>query len=75
MTDPLDELMKAHEALLNTLGASKHPWITKVYRNANAYYQTWRKSMPEGNLRGEAEKNGSSSNSASDSTLQPKGVA
>lgn len=27
------------EALLNTLGASSHPWIVKVYRNAKAAWE------------------------------------
>jgi hypothetical protein len=26
------------EALLNTLGASKHPWIARVHHNASAAY-------------------------------------
>lgn len=39
----ITKLMKAHEALLNTLGASKHYWIIHVHRNAAAYYETWKK--------------------------------
>lgn len=27
------------EALLNTLSASSHPWIVKVYRNAKAAWE------------------------------------
>jgi hypothetical protein len=36
------ELINAHECLLNTLGASNHYWIKKVYQNAAAYYETWK---------------------------------
>lgn len=39
----LRELIKAHEALLNTLHASNHYWIKMVYRSAAAYYKTWKK--------------------------------
>ena len=35
----LEELQKAHEALLNTIGASKSSWLQWVYRNAKAYYE------------------------------------
>lgn len=39
----ISKLMKAHESLLNTLGASNSLWIQKVHRNASAYYETWKK--------------------------------
>lgn len=37
------ELMRAHEALLMTLHASRNPWIQKVHKNAAAYYYNWKK--------------------------------
>jgi hypothetical protein len=43
----LEKLMKAHEALLNTLSAYKNGWIQHVYRNAAAYYETWKKESKE----------------------------
>lgn len=30
-------ILRDFEALLTTLSASTHPWIVKVYRNANAH--------------------------------------
>ncbi len=38
----ISELVKAHEALLNTLGASNNLWIKMVHKNASAYFKTWK---------------------------------
>lgn len=38
----ISELMRAHECLLNTLGASKSLWIRQVHKNASDYYKTWK---------------------------------
>jgi hypothetical protein len=40
------KLEKTHEALLNTLAASQHFWIKKVYKNASAWYETLKKEKP-----------------------------
>ena len=40
--DRIEELKRAHEDLLITLGPSKSPWIAKVHKSASAYYDTWK---------------------------------
>lgn len=40
LSSGISELRKAHECLLDTIGANRTPWIYKVHKNAKAYYET-----------------------------------
>lgn len=48
----LQKMMKAHQALLNTLAPSRSPWVKLVHKNASAYFETLKKEFEEYNITG-----------------------